>query len=304
MLHVNSFPSASNLPVWVGQREGMFEAEGLEVALSHPKGSVEQVKGLMDGTYQILLTALDNVVAYRDGKGAFDAGKPSDIFAFMGMDSGFLTLAGAPGTKAIADLKGKVMAVDALTTGFSFALQEMLARAGVGRNEVTYIAVGSSGERWKALQAGKAQGALLTMPLDLEAADKGFAILGTVAGTLGHYQATVAAARQGWAGAHGDEIVAFLRAYRAAVGWLVAPEHRQASIDILHAEMPRLDPAMLGRIYALLADPRQGIERDLAIDPAGADMVLALRARYGEPAGPKQDWRRYVDASFLERSRQ
>jgi ABC-type nitrate/sulfonate/bicarbonate transport system substrate-binding protein len=299
-VQVNSFPSAANLPLWVGQREAMFQHEGLEVALSHPAGSVEQIKGLMDGKYQILVTALDNVVAYRDGHGAVDFGGPTDIVAFFGMDSGFLSLIGAPGTKSIADLKGKVMAVDALTTGYSFALQELLARAGLAKDSVSYIAVGSSGERWKALQAGKAQAALLNMPIDFEAMDKGYVRLGTVAGTLGHYQATVAAARQDWAEAHRATIIAFIRGYAEAVRWLATPEHRDQSIAILHAEMPNLDPSKLGRIYALLVDPREGISSDLAIDPEGAAMVLSLRARYGGPSGPVQDWRHYVDLSYLE----
>ena len=110
--------------------------------------------------------------------------------------------------------------------------------------------------------------------------------LGSVAGTLGHYQATVGAARQDWAATHRATLVAFLRAYRKAVAWMVAPAHKDAAIAILHDEMPSLDPAMLGRVYALVVDPRDGIERDLAIDPAGAAMVLTLRARYAAAARP------------------
>ena len=44
----------------------------------------------------------------------------------------------------------------------------------MNKDDETYIAVGSSGARWKALQDGKAQAALLTMPVDLDAAAKGF----------------------------------------------------------------------------------------------------------------------------------
>lgn len=299
-VHVNAFPSASNLPVWVGQHEGLFQRQGLTVELSHPAGSVAQFKGLMDGKYGILLTALDNVVAYHDGHGEADLGGPIDLVAIMGMDSGFLTLIAAPGTKTITDLKGKVMAVDALTTGFSFALQELLARGGVAKDAVSYAAFGSSGARWKALQEGKAQAALLTLPLDLDATDKGFVALGTVAGTLGHYQATVGALRLGWGQAHRATVTAFLRGYRDAIAWIVAPEHKDAATAILHEAMPDLAPAQLGRVMALLVDPHEGMERDLAIDPDGAAMVLSLRARYAAPnAAPAGDWQRYADPSFV-----
>lgn len=304
-LGVNAFPSAANLPVWVGQREGFFHRHGVAVDLSHPKGSVDQMKGLMEGRYAVLLTALDNIVAYRDGHGEADLGGPLDLVAFMGMDGGFLSLMAAPGTPSIAALKGKVMAVDALTTGFSFALEDLLARANVNKDDESYIAVGSSGARWTALKAGRAQAALLTLPLDLDAADQGFVKLASVAGTLGHYQATAAAVRQSWAKAHGATLVAFLRGYREAVAWLVAPAHKAASTGILHAEMPELDPAKLDRIYARLIDRKEGIARNLAIDPAGAATVLRLRARYAAPgAVPTHDWRFYVDRTYLDASRQ
>ena len=304
-LGVNAFPGASNLPVWVGQHQGFFHGHGLSVELSHPKGSVDQFKGMAEGRYAVLLTAFDNIVAYRDGHGEADLGGPLDLVAVMGMDAGFLSLIAAPGTKSIAELDGKTLAVDALTTGFSFALQDLLVRAKVDRTHESYLAVGSSGARWKALQDGKAQAALLTMPLDLDAADKGFVKLASVAGTLGHYQATAGAVRQSWAKTHGETLVAFLKAYRESVRWLVAPGNKDAAIAILHQEMPELAPDKLGRIYALLTSRKEGIDRDLAIDPAGAAMVLKLRARYAPPAArPAHDWRYYTDRSYLAKATQ
>jgi ABC-type nitrate/sulfonate/bicarbonate transport system substrate-binding protein len=302
---VNSFPSATNLPIWIGQHEGVFHRHGIAVELSHPRGSVDQFKGLMAGHYQIMFTALDNVVAYHDGHGAADLGGPlTDLVAVMGSDSGFLSLVAAPGTKTIAELKGKTMAVDALTTGFSFALQALLERGGVAKDEVKYVAVGSSGARLKALEEGKAAAGLLSMPYDLAALDKGCVALATVAGALGHYQAGIAAVRDGWAKSHEKTMVAFLKAYRQSVQWLVAPAHKKAAIAILHQEMKNLDPAQLDRIYALLVDRREGLSRDLAIDPEGAATTLALRARFAAPAArPEKDWRGYVDLAYLEKAR-
>jgi ABC-type nitrate/sulfonate/bicarbonate transport system substrate-binding protein len=303
-LGVNTFPGTSALPLLVGQHEGMFQRRGIAIALSHPKGSVDQLKGLMDGKYTVLVTALDNVVAYHDGHGEADLGGPIDLVAFMGMDAGFMSLMASSGTRRIADLEGKTMAVDALTTGFSFVLQELLARGGVADDKVSYLTAGSSGARLKALQEGRAQATLLNMPFDLAASDHGFVTLATVAETLGPYQATVAAVRESWAKAHPALVVSFVRAYREAVRWLVAPAHKEGAIAILHQELPDLDAAQLARVYALMTDPRQGISRTLAIDPRGAAMVLTLRARYAAPAArPAHPWRGYVDLSYLAAAR-
>lgn len=300
-LGINAFAGAANLPFLVGQHERMFARRGLDITMTHPKGSVDQIKGLMDGKYEVLFTAFDNVVAYHDGHGEADLGGPVDLVAFMGMDSGFLTLVAAPGTQTVAALKGKTMAVDALTTGFSFALQELLARGGVAKDAVTFVAAGSSGARWNALREGKAEAALLNMPLDTAAAEKGFVRLETVEGTLGHYQAGVAAVRAGWARDHAATLEKFVAGYREATAWLLVPAHKVDAVAILHQEMPDFSDTALAGMYERIIDPKEGIERDLAIDPQGAAMVLTLRTRYG--SGVSGDWHRYADGSYLKGTR-
>mgnify|MGYP002633464640 CR=1 FL=1 len=47
----------------------------------------------------------------------------------MGIDHSFQNLMAAPDIKTVADLRGKQLAVDALTTGFAFVLREMISRA-------------------------------------------------------------------------------------------------------------------------------------------------------------------------------
>ncbi len=303
-LGVNSFAGSSGVVTRVGQQQGFFHAAGLEVALSHPKGSVDQFKGLVEGRYQVLITALDNVVAYHDGHGEADLGGPLDLVAVMGGDSGFLTLVAAPGTKSVAELKGKVMAVDALTTGFSFALQELLVEGGVAKDAVSYVTAGSSGARLQALIDGKAQGALLSVPFDLAAEDKGFVALETVAGRLGAFDATVGAVRQSWAKDHAATLVGFIKAYRESTRWFLAPAHKAAAIALLHQEMPDVPEAQLPRIYSLLADRHQGLSRDLVLDRAGAKRVLDLRQHYAAPAArPAHPLADYVDTSYLRQSR-
>lgn len=303
-LGVNTFNGLTNAAIWSGQHQGYFHAAGIDLALSHPKGSVDQFKGLVEGRYQVLITALDNVVAYHDGHGEADLGGPLDIVAVMGGDSGFLTLVAAPGIKAVADLKGKTLAVDALTTGFSFALQELLAKGGVAKDAVSYVSAGSSGARLQSLLDGKAQGALLSIPFDLAAEDKGFMALETVVRQLGHYEGTVGAVRQSWAKDHGAALAAFIKAYRQSSRWFVAPAHKAEAIALLHEQMPEVAAAELPRIYALLVDRREGLSRDLAIDRAGSKVVLDLRARYAAPsARPAHPLATYIDTSYLRQSR-
>lgn len=297
-LHVNAFAGATNLPVWVAQHEGLFARHGLVVTLEKPGGSVAQFQGLKDGRYPILITAFDNVVAYHSGQGAAEVGAIPDLVAVMGIDSGLLSLVATSGITRIADLKGRTLAVDAPTTGFSFALRDMLARAGLTATDVTFIAAGNSDGRWKALQDGRAQAALLTLPADLEAADQGAKVLATVAGSFGHYLGNVVAVRRSWADAHRTELQSFLQAVRDAQRWLSAREHRMRAIEILHAAMPALDEAKLARAYEALATPSQGLIRDGALDAAAARTVLDLRRKYAGGTQPTGDLDSFRDDRY------
>ncbi len=109
--------------------------------------------------------------------------------------------------------------------------------------------------------------------------------------------------RRGWAKEHAATLVAFIKGYRNATRWFVAPAHKDAAIALLRQEMPNVAEPQLARIYALLADRRTGLSRDLALDQAGAKVVLDLRQRYAAPAArPAHPLQDYVDTSYLRQS--
>src|SRR5208283_18117 len=135
-LRVISFDGGWNLPLWAAQRQGFREANGVTVTLSYTPTSAYLVTALLDAKFDIALALMDNVVAYQQGqRDAALAGNP-DLFAFLGSDSGFAVLVAAPALNGFADLKGKTVSVDALTTGLAFVLRDLLARNGVAETEV------------------------------------------------------------------------------------------------------------------------------------------------------------------------
>src|SRR5439155_6032729 len=97
--------------------------------------STFQMQGLAEGRFDIAMPAFDHVVAYQEGQGEAQVPADPDIFAFMGTDSGFLSVMGGKGVARFSDLKGKKLSVDALTTGFAFVLREVLAKNGVAETD-------------------------------------------------------------------------------------------------------------------------------------------------------------------------
>src|SRR5438105_3654601 len=84
------------------------------------------------------------------------------------------------------------VAVDAISTGFSFVLQDILARNGLAAGDYKLVPFGNTGARWQALQKQEAVAGLLTPPISQAAVAQGYVNLGEAADILGGYQGGVA----------------------------------------------------------------------------------------------------------------
>lgn len=293
--HVIAFAGAANWPLWVGLERGRFAAEGLNVSLELTPNSRHMARSLFDGRAQVALTSIDNVVAYVEGQGAEPLEGTPDFFAFMGVDSGLLSLMARPGFERVEQLAGEAVSVDAPSTGFAFVLRELLQRAEAAPSQV--VSVGSGAERLKALVAGEQAATLLNTPLDLVAEDQGCARLARALDVLGPYQGIVGAARRAWAADHHDQLVAFIRGFAAALDWLRDPACRSEAIRVLRAGMPEVSEAVAARAYELLVT-EGGLTPDLRIDDEGVRCVLALRTRHGGGAAFAEP-AKYQDLRYL-----
>jgi ABC-type nitrate/sulfonate/bicarbonate transport system substrate-binding protein len=298
-LKVVAFAGASNWPMWIAEAKGFFAAENLAATLALTPNSRQMASDVFGGTFDIALTSIDNVVAYVEGQGEAQLPGPADFVAFMGVDDGMLALMAVPGTADIAALKGKEVAVDAMTTGFAFVLREALARSGFGRDDATFVAVGGGAQRLQGLNERKFAATLLNAPLDLIAEANGAVRLADMRGLIGPYQGISGMARRPWLDANRPLATGFARAFRAAVRWLVDPANKAEAIAILRQRQPQTGEALAERIHARLTDPARGIRRDLSLDAAGIETVLRLRSTFAATPRALTDASRYVDNGVL-----
>jgi ABC-type nitrate/sulfonate/bicarbonate transport system substrate-binding protein len=64
-LSVIVFPGGFNWPIWVAQEYGYFAKSGVAVTLTNTPNSVFQLTNLIDGKFDIAVTAIDNVIAAK-----------------------------------------------------------------------------------------------------------------------------------------------------------------------------------------------------------------------------------------------
>jgi ABC-type nitrate/sulfonate/bicarbonate transport system substrate-binding protein len=301
-VRVIAFEGGFNLPVWVAQQQGFFAKNGIEVALSFTPNSVYLVNSLFESKADIALASFDNVVAYQEGQGEADGEKraaPPDLFAFMGGDNGFLSLVAAPGLHTFADLRGKTASVDAMTTGFAFALREMAATNGLSESDMKYVKAGATGNRYRDLIAGKQDVTLLRTPFEILATDKGYETISTGTKAFGAYMGSVGVTRRAWAADNKASLIGFIEGYQQAISWLYQPENRAAAEKLLVENVEGLTPYMAKKTCDILLAPQGGLIRDLSFDMPGIQTVLKLRSKYAQPAKQLTDPNKYIDASYL-----
>ena len=293
------FPGGFNWPIWIAQEKGYFANNGVEVKLTNTPNSVFQLTGLIEGRFDIGMTAVDNLVAYMEGQGEAPVSTQPDLVAFMGADNGFLSLVVQPEIKSFADLKGKTVSVDARTTGYAFVLFDLLERAGLKPEDYNVERAGGVLQRWDALKERKHAGTMLITPFDIIAKAAGFNVLQYAADVYGSYQGLVGATRRAWARDNKATLEGYVRGYVAALDWLAKPENKDEAIAILRKNLPQMSPELAAQSYSILAGPK-GFTPKAKLDIEGVKRVLALRSRYGEPKKELGDPLKYYDAGTYE----
>jgi ABC-type nitrate/sulfonate/bicarbonate transport system substrate-binding protein len=301
-LSVIVFPGGFNWPLFVAEETGLFADHGLAVTVTPTPNSIFQLTSLIRGDFDIAMTAIDNVVAYQSGQGEAPVDRTPDTFAFMGADSGFLSLIVQPDINSFADLRGRTLSVDAFTTGYAFVLTEMLRLNGLAQTDCHIVGVGGMIQRYKALLPGEQAGTLVSTPYEILAAEQGLKRLAYAREVLPPYQGNVGATRRSWAAANGATLVAYIQSYVAAIDWLYKPAHRAQATAILCRHVPSMNPALAETTYDLLLHPDWGIQRRAKIDLDGVRTVLALRSRYGQPQKTLTDPALYWDPAWYDRA--
>jgi ABC-type nitrate/sulfonate/bicarbonate transport system substrate-binding protein len=293
------FPGGHNWPVWVAQELGYFADNAIDLEVTPTPGSVFQLTGLIEGSFDLAITLIDNVVAYREGQGEVPVVGP-DLIAFMTADARvFPTLITLPEIKRYEDLRGHTLALDAMTTGYAFALIAMLERGGLKPDDYELYPLGGALERFKAMQEKRYAGALFNPPFGELLQAQGYNELDTAIGALGHYQGMSGAARAAWARDNRETVVGFIRAFLRAVAWIYDPANREAAFGIFHRNTPGARENAADVAHRVMFGAPNGFLRDGAVDLDGIRSVLDIRSKYGKPKRTLTDPMTYFDPSFL-----
>ena len=98
--------------------KGFLKQENIDVEINTVTDSPTLLRNLIKGNYDLILNNADNVIAWAEGQG--EDPQKNDFVIFLGGSQGVdQKLVVTAAINNYQDLKGKVLAADAVTTGYA-----------------------------------------------------------------------------------------------------------------------------------------------------------------------------------------
>jgi len=290
-LNVKVFPGAQNLPLWVGLEKMFFASAGLNLNVAFTVNSDELRADLENGKIDIAHAAVDNYVAIQQM-----TGKPSVIL--MGGDSSMNQLIVQPEIKTAADMRGKVLIVDAPNTAYALQAMKALSLAGVKPGEYSLKVIGGTAFRYKAMQNNKEYSAsTLNPPFSIQALDSNMNSLGWLVDLVGPYQASGMFAMRPFIDANGKIIEKYIAAWIRSLRWGLDKNNKQEVISLLQKRL-NLDLDTVEKSYAILTNPKIGLAVDAQFSVSGFQNLLEIRQEFEKT--PPLNANQFIDLSYYK----
>jgi len=280
--------------------KGFLKQENIRVEINTVTDSPTLLRNLIRGQYDLILNNADNVIGWAEGQG--EDPQKNDFVIFLGGSQGVdQKLIVAPGIAGYPDLKGKVFAVDAPTTGYAIVGVYILKKHGLEWNrDYTFKSFGNTTARADAMSRGDAAGAMMSLADD-EIQKRNFKVLAHAQDYVKHYARGLGATRREWANANEDLVVRFNRAMIRATDWLQDTKNKDEAVQLLLGETKN-NKARAESLYNLTLSPTMGLTPRSRIDMEGIRTIIELREVAGLMKAPVPKPEKYVDERFYKKA--
>lgn len=282
----------------VALANGMFAKYGLKIEIprSASGGSEEVRKWLASGELDLADYGVDNAIAMVENAGA-------DVIVVAATDYTPTELMAQPEFKSLADLRGKVVIVDAPNTQNALALKKILADAGLtaGTDYQMKEAGGTSARLATMLKQREFAATMAAGQSAAQAREGGLVSLASTANIFGPTLRYGVFTRRQWAKENGDLLIRYLAAQIEAQRWLLDPANKEKVIDLVLSQR-KMSRKLAAGIYEMDVGPN-GLARDAAIDVERFRNVLRFRAEVeGSWGGKAPAPERYYDSSYHDKA--
>jgi NitT/TauT family transport system substrate-binding protein len=227
--------------LFVARDRGFYQKEGLEVDLILMRGGVAN-QALIAGNVEFTTVPTAGLQAALQGA-------PLKV-VLSTFHKPMFWLYSRPEIKSVRELTGKKVAVSSLGAAGDSALRELIKKNGMDENrDVAILAIGTTATRLGALSAGVVDGAMMTFPHNITAAESGFReLVSFIASDIIQLQGAIVT-RDGLLSSEPAVVEKFLRA--TIKGIIYYSTNRSGAAQIL-ARNTQSQEALAAKVYDLV----------------------------------------------------
>jgi len=277
-------------PLWVAEKKGFFDQQGLDVQLVLLRGVPMTVQALAAGSLHFGSGGPEPYIEASE--------RGLDFVVTGGIINGIAQfLIAGKNYKSYEDLRGATFGTASLTGGTITALREALKLKGFEypRDYKLLIIAGGSSANLAALQSGQIAATTVAVPLNYAAEESGLNIIGRLSEGIPHSQTNAFVTRRSWAEKNRPVMVRFMKAMVLTFRWMF--ENRDAAVDFLSKEM-QLKPLHARKGWEFYTQNRfWPPDGDVTLE--GLKTNIRIYAEQTGAKGPLPDTGKYVDQSYL-----
>jgi len=277
-------------PLWVAEKKGFFDQQGLDVQLVLLRGVPMTVQALAAGSLHFGSGGPEPYIEASE--------RGLDFVVTGGIINGIAQfLIAGKNYKSYEDLRGATFGTASLTGGTITALREALKLKGFEypRDYKLLIIAGGSSANLAALQSGQIAATTVAVPLNYAAEESGLNIIGRLSEGIPHFQTNAFVTRRSWAEKNRPVMVRFMKAMVLTFRWMF--ENRDAAVDFLSKEM-QLKPSHARKGWEFYTQNRfWPPDGDVTLE--GLKTNIRIYAEQTGAKGPLPDTGKYVDQSYL-----
>ncbi len=271
-------------PQVVAEYKGFFERERLQIKFHETTYAPDHNRGMAEGRWDFTLSSADTMIARTTTDGV-------DYMLFMQAEEGLSAyLIGQAGVDSIESLRGKLLAGDPGDSNLDLIRKKILRTHGVDESEYDIEIIGSSPVRLEAFLQRRVAAAMLTPPASDKALAAGGVLLANAAEYVPGWPLTCGWTLRRWLTSHRDLTVRFIRAWANATDWLLQPENRAETLELLMSK-ENLTKASAEEAYGKVVPKAR-------INPAALQTVIELRKEMGVYRPPFDPPERFYDDSY------
>src|SRR5262245_20824944 len=214
----------------VAQRRGLFANEGLDVEFLLVRLAPDHNEGLAHGRWPLTMSSADTMLARTTQDGV-------DFVLFLEPEEGLdVQLIAQSKYKSLQELRGKLFAADPIDSNYDLVRNKIMRDNGVPESEYRYEVIGNSSIRLAAFLDGKVDAAMLQRPFSDRAIEKGGVLLAKGSDYIRNWPICCGWGLRTWIASNRSTVVGFTRAMALAADWLLLPENKEETIQILMKE--------------------------------------------------------------------